>query len=264
MKIKLFILTVVATLFSTTAPASAYDIKNINSDTTGFKKLIDEFKPFVQQEGIAIPNPNASKLDPTKLKLAIDHEIRIFLLNEGAGKLSNQLKYIANGYNTQPSASIFGNISCIDTECQLPETQGTLHIGDWVNLGSFKAGTLFDFLLETTNDTDGQIDTYGANPASNPDGLDHLIAYEYKGYVVLGIEDWFGEKGATGGRNEGSDRDFNDVVFVVDFPVVEEAKETVPVPEPSSVFSILAVGAFGVGSVLKRKQQQKALDSSLS
>lgn len=247
-------------IFSTAKPATAYDIKSLDSDTTGFKNLIEEFKPFVQQEGIAIPNPNASKLDPSKLKLAIDHEIRIFLLNEGAGKLSNQLKYIANGYNNQPSASIFGNISCADSECQLPEKEGTLHIGDWVNLGSFKAGTSFDFLLETKNDIDGQIDTYGANPASNPDGLDHLVAYEYKGYVVLGIEDWFGEKGAIGGRNEGSDRDFNDVVFVVDLPVVKEAK----VPEPSSALGILAVSAFGVGSVLKRKRQQKAVDSSLS
>ncbi len=33
------------------------------------------------------------------------------------------------------------------------------------------------------------------------------------------------------------------------------------VPEPASVFGLLAFGAFGVGSLLKRKQQQKALDS---
>ncbi len=33
------------------------------------------------------------------------------------------------------------------------------------------------------------------------------------------------------------------------------------VPEPSSVLGLLAFGAFGVGSLLKRKQQQKALDS---
>jgi Thrombospondin C-terminal region/Alpha/beta hydrolase of unknown function (DUF1400) len=33
------------------------------------------------------------------------------------------------------------------------------------------------------------------------------------------------------------------------------------VPEPASVFSLLAFGAFGVSFLLKRKQQQKALDS---
>lgn len=238
-------------VFSVAIPAKAYDVKSIDTDTTGFKNLINEFQQSVQEEGIAILNPNARKLDPTKLQLATDHDVRIFFLDEGAGKLSNQLKFTATGYNTQPSASIFGNISCADIECKLPETEGTLHIGDWVNLGSFKAGTLFDFLLESKNDNDGQIDTYGANPASNPDGLAHLIAYEYNGYVVLGFEDWFGKKDATGGRNESSDRDFNDVVFVVDFPVVEEAK----VPEPSSALGILAIGSLGVGSVLKRKQK---------
>jgi hypothetical protein len=33
------------------------------------------------------------------------------------------------------------------------------------------------------------------------------------------------------------------------------------VPEPSSVFSLLTFGALGTGALLKRKQQQKALDS---
>ena len=34
------------------------------------------------------------------------------------------------------------------------------------------------------------------------------------------------------------------------------------VPEPTSVFSLVAFGALGVGSMLKRKQQQKSVSFS--
>ncbi|MGD2179654.1 DUF4114 domain-containing protein [Lusitaniella coriacea] len=238
-------------ILSIAAPSNAYTIRPIDEDTTGFKDVIDEYQQFVQPEGIVISNPKARQVDATKLKLATDHEVRIFFLNEGAGKISNQLKFTASGDASQPSPSIFGNISCSDPNCQLPETEGTLKIGDWVNLGSFSTGTLFDFLLESVNDKDGEIDVYGTNPALNPDGLDHVVAYEYKNRIVLGFEDLLGPQGTIEGRNEGSDRDFNDIVMVVDLPV--------SVPEPASTMGFVAIGLiFGTHQLRKyRKASQK-------
>lgn len=243
--------TIINVLFAAN-PSTAYTINRIETDTTGFKDIIGEFQQFVQKERLEISNPNAYRLDPSKLKLATDSNVRIFFLNEGATKRENQLKFTTSD-NTQPSASIFGNISCSDPKCIIRENSGNLRIGDWVDLGFFRSGTTFDFILESRNNNDGQIDIYGTNPATNPDGLDHVVAYQYKDYVVFGFENLFGQKGATGGRNEASDRDFNDSVFAIKLPAVNQSQ---PVPEGSSILSILAVSAVSIG--LRRKFKQKA------
>lgn len=50
----------------------------------------------------------------------------------------------------------------------------------------------------------------------------------------------------------------------VDFVKLTINAKEVSVPEPTSALGILAFGALGAGSVLKRKQQQKALDNRLN
>lgn len=229
-----------------TTPAIAYTIQPLSADTTGFSNLINEFQQkFVQPESLAIPDPEARVLNPERLRLSIDSNIRIFFLNEGAGKLNNQLKFTASGYGEQPSESIFGSISCSDPKCRIPEANGPLHIGDWVDLGNFVAGTSFNFLLESQNGIDGQTDVYSPNPVLNLDRLSHLVAYEYKGFVVLGFEDLFGPEKGVGGRNENSDRDFNDVMFVTNLPVSPpEPPESVP--EPSATLPLVGIGLLGL------------------
>ncbi|MFE1747479.1 DUF4114 domain-containing protein [Coleofasciculus sp. H7-2] len=266
MKIKLISSLTVAVIgtsvFSATAPASAYDIKSIDTDTTGFKDIIEEFQQFVSPSGVPFSNPTAYKLDLTKLKLGTDYNPRVYFLNEGAG-FRNQLGFTATNGSTFQSGLIFEDASCgiNNTECQGAANDGPLDIGDYVDLGNFSAGTLFNFWLKADGYNGGTY-VYGADPASNPDGLEHLVAYEYKGHLVIGFEDLYGPLGATEPPNQNSDRDFEDTVFVVKFPGLEKARKNVP--EPSSVLSILGVGAFGVSSLHKRKQQQKSQDSSLS
>ena len=79
------------------------------------------------------------------------------------------------------------------------------------------------------------------------------MAYEYKNRVILGFEDMFGSLKATGGRNEGSDRDFNDAVFVVDLPVAQAAA----VPEPTTMAG-LALAGGGLGFFKRRMKRQNA------
>ncbi|MEC4807199.1 MAG: DUF4114 domain-containing protein [Jaaginema sp. PMC 1079.18] len=228
--------------------AEAFTIKPIADDTTGFKNNIQTFQNlFVQPEGFEITDPSVRKIDPNKLTLATDYDVRMFFLNEGAGKRTNQLKFSTDGNQTF-SNSIFGDITCRDPQCELPETNGNLEVGDWVSLGNFKKGTNFSFVLETINSRDSKLDRYQADANKNPDNLDHLVAYEYNNYLVFGFEDTFGEKKQKGGRNEFSDRDFNDIVFVVDLPVEEE------VPEPSAWMSLGALGL--VGLVYRRRKKQ--------
>lgn len=236
-----------------TTPAIAYTIQPLSTDTTGFSNLIDEFQQkFVQPESLAIADPEARVLDPKRLQLSTDYNVRIFFLNEGAGKLSNQLKFTASGYGSQQSQSLFGNISCSDPGCRIPEPNGHLRIGDWVDLGNFVAGTSFDFLLESQNGIDGQTDVYHPNTILNPDGLSHLVAYEYKGFVILGFEDLLGPEKGIGDRNENSDRDFNDVMFVADLPVSQSKS----VPEPSATFALTGLALFGLAKLRRHSTSQ--------
>lgn len=228
--------------------AQAFDLKPLSADTTGFKNVINEYQQFVQGESQPFDNPAARELDPTQLKLKFDHDVRVFFLNEGASK-RNTLNFSATG-STLSSGAIFQDIACI-TGCNISEPDGNLNIGDWVSLGNFTSGTLFDFTLQAMNGMDNRVDTYGAKPEFNPDALSHLVAYEYKNRVVLGFEDLFGNQGATGSRNEGSDRDFNDVVFVVDLPIENSAAT----PEPTTMAGI-ALASCGMAT-LKRHQKRR-------
>jgi PEP-CTERM motif len=222
----------------------------LSEDTTGFKDILPDIQRlFVNPEGKPIDNPEAVQLDPLKLSLSMDAEVFAFFINEGAAK-RNQLDYFTTS-GTPGSGRIFEDISC-KNGCEISEPNGNLNIGNWVNLGSFAKGTQFDLRLRAKNDNDGQIDTYGANPLSNPDGLAHLVAYSYKGYVIAGFEDLLGSKGATGGRNEQSDRDFNDVLVAFKMPVdVNNAA----VPEPTTMAGLAIAG--GVGAYLKRRQKRQ-------
>jgi Domain of unknown function (DUF4114)/PEP-CTERM motif len=231
------------------AQAQSLTYQPLSADTTGFKNMIGDYQQFVQGERIGMNNPEARRLDPTKLLLKADHNVKVFFLNEGAAK-RNTLQYAATG-TTPASGTVFEKIACING-CVLSDADGNMNIGDWVSLGNHKKGTLFDFMLLAKNDNGGPIDTYRSNSALNPDGLAHMVAYEYKNRVVLGFEDLFGELGATGGRNEGSDRDFNDVMFVLDMPV-ERAEAT---PEPTTMAGMAIAGA-GIAAY-KRRQRRKA------
>ena len=227
----------------------AFSVQPLSNDTTGFKNVIGEYQSFVQKEGIGIGNPGLVKLDPSKLTLAAAHEVKVFFLNEGASKL-NDLTFSATGF-PPTTGTVFEKISC-KVGCEISEANGNLNIGDWVNLGLFNAGTTLDFKL-LAKGKNGATDTYGAKAQDNPDGLDHLVAYQYKDRVILGFEDLFGPLKETDGRNEGSDRDFNDVVAVVDLPVAQAAA----VPEPTTMAG-LALAGGGLGFFKRRMKRQAA------
>ncbi len=246
--------TAIASLGLTTicpSQAQAFDLKPLSDDTTGFKDVINEYQQFVQGESQPFDNPAARALDPTQLRLKFDHDVRVFFLNEGASK-RNTLNFSATS-STPSSGAVFQDIACM-TGCNISEPDGNLNIGDWVSLGNFTSGTLFDFTLQALNGMDNRLDTYGAKPGFNPDGLSHLVAYEYKNRVVLGFEDLFGNQGATGGRNEGSDRDFNDVVFVVDLPIENSAAT----PEPTTMAGIALAGS-GMAALKRRQKRRGAI-----
>lgn len=213
------------------------------------------YQQYVQKERVAIPNSGQLLLDPTKLKLKFDHNVTVSFINEGAG-FRNQLAFSSTG-TTNTSGLIFNDISCTGASCVGDWGGSALKLGDTVKLGNIKGGSQLDFGLKA-NGFNGGTNIFGTQTSKNEDGLQHVVAYAIgTRHILLGFEDLFGDLGATGGKNQNSDRDFNDAVFVVD--VGEENLRILKgekVPEPSIVLSLLGLGATGL--VARRRRSDLA------
>jgi Domain of unknown function (DUF4114)/PEP-CTERM motif len=227
---------------------------------TGFDDT--PFQAFVQKEGIAIQNSGQFKVDPSKLNLKYDYNVSSYFINEGAG-YHNQLAYSSTG-KTNQSNLLFKDASCGGAGCvggwDGDNYAGThLNFGDGVKMGTIKGGSQLDFFLrgDGVNRGDNAY-VYGTKTAANPDGLQHTVAYTFgKKYLMIGFEDLYGDgKSAQGKFGEGSDRDFNDTVFVVDIGEANvRALEGKSVPEPSVVLTLLGLGG---AALLKRRGGQQA------
>ncbi|HEY9628799.1 MAG TPA: DUF4114 domain-containing protein [Coleofasciculaceae cyanobacterium] len=236
------------------APASAFSWNNswtqspiLSKAQTGFDDT--PFQSFVQPERMEMVNVGQLLLDPTKLKLKSDYEVKVHFINEGAG-YRNQLAYEATGA-TNSTGLLFNDAS-----------DDVLRYGDSVNLGLLTAGTQLDFWLRADGKNRGDsANIFGTKTTSNADQLQHVFAASYKNYLVLGFEDLYGALGAwgqdpnTGLWNESSDRDFNDAVFVVDLGEENiKALNSAAVPEPSITLALLGMGAAGLTSLRRRQK----------
>lgn len=240
--------------------ASAFTWNNSWSQPTIYSKQQVGFndapyQKYVQAEGVAIPNSGQFLLDPSKLNLKFAHDVSVSFINEGAG-FRNQLGFSSTG-TTKTSGKIFNDISCEGAGCVGAWGGNALKLGDTVKLGTIKGGSQLDFGLKADG-FNGGTNIFGTKIPGNADGLQHVVAYAVdKSHLLLGFEDLYGAKGATGGKNQNSDRDFNDVVVVVDvgeknLKVLKGEK----VPEPSIVLSLLGLGAAGL--VVRRRQNNVA------
>ncbi|MEH2005779.1 DUF4114 domain-containing protein [Nostoc sp.] len=123
------------------------------------------------------------------------------------------------------------------------------------------AGTQLDFFLKADGLNNPNGNVFGTQTASNPDALQHVVAYAYNNYIILGFEDLYGGlqasgiDSATGKANENSDRDFNDVVIVLDIGEAN-VKQLIgaTIPEPSVTLSMFAVGAVSMFGLRRRRQ----------
>ena len=171
-----------------------------NEDGSSAGTGLQAFQQFVHKEASAInlDDLNARKLDANRLTLTEDvSDVKIYFIHEGAG-FRNQLKLTTTGA-TFKEGLVFVDGSQGGGEQQLRK-------GDYVSVGNIAAGTTLDFALLANGYQNDNFYTYYANVALNPDRLQHVIAYEYQGYLILAWEDLY----------NGGDKDYNDIVFAID------------------------------------------------
>ncbi|MEM8641517.1 MAG: DUF4114 domain-containing protein [Cyanobacteria bacterium P01_G01_bin.54] len=205
--------------------------------------LFDLFNGLVNQEKLEVPEGELefNEIDPEMLQvLSSDEPIEVFFINEGAFFL-NELSYTADDGS---SGVVFEEVS--STDSILPEANGALDLGEGTDIGTFAQGTVLDFFITPTNPSNGRTrDPIGTDAASNPNGLQHVIAksIEIDGdvWTLLGFED------NTSSR---SDRDFNDVVFVL--KGVGEQPVGPEIPEPTTLLGLLGVAALGATTLRRR------------
>lgn len=231
-------------LLLTTHPAFAFDPS--------------AFKPFIQKERQAVDpeKVNIFQLDPAKLNLIYDHEVKVHFLSEGA-MFRNQLGVNVKGTTNLNDTILFDDISCLDKSCSTltgyskPEissstiAKGGLTAGEYASLGTVKAGSTLDFWLNANGFLNPKATRWSTDTSKNKDGLQHVMAYEYEDYLVLGWEDLM----------NGGDKDYNDVVFAIDIGKANLQKireNSQDVPEPSTTAALIGVTAFGLSRVRRR------------
>lgn len=244
------------TTFSTGAEAAGLSLRS---------DLLTTFNQLVQAERVPFDELALPKLDNSRLYWdGNPNSVQAYFINEGAG-YRNQLLFAAND---GPLGMIFNDVS--STQSILSEGDGALSLGQGVALQEFFGPTQLSFFLRANGFNGGQ-NIYGSddyrnstigNQPVNADGLTHMIAYNYfdevaqENYTIIGFEDLWGELGASGGQNEGSDRDFNDVVFAIKgLSYRQPPTDPTDVPEPSALLGLLGLVLLG-GAGLQRQSSQ--------
>jgi hypothetical protein len=169
-------------------------------------------------ESVRLENVSGFKLDSEKLFLRMQarETIRVYFVAEGAG-YQNTLgfSFTPAGQKTPGTPhAIFPNGSVGTAKNR--SVNEPLRVGDFVEIGRGGNGWQLDFFLISDGFKrwkDGlrnanQFNWFWNDVEKNPDDLIHVVAFALPDcpYILIGFEDLF----------NGGDRDYNDMLFVVD------------------------------------------------
>ncbi len=222
------------------AASRAFQTSVLPGMLAAMKTILPEYKSKSAMDLAAI------SLDPSKLVLSVDTTARVYFLGEGAGYRNTIGISTTGGSPLSPGASIiFPDASSSDgyggSGSLVRTSNEPLVAGDFVNLGTFKAGTALDFFLIASGATGGR-NFSSTNQSLNSDGIVHAVSLAANGsaYLIIGFEDMMG----------GGDKDYNDVVFAVELGKANVAQLMgLGAPEPSLALGSLCAGvalfAFG-------------------
>ncbi len=194
-------------------------------------------------------NFNSIALDPSNLVLAQDATVRVYFLNEGAGYSNSLGISTTDGGPLAPDAAlIFPNASSSTgfggTGTAIRSSTNPLAPGDFVDLGTYSAGTSLDFFL-IANGAKGGSTFFSTDLSLNRDGIVHAVSLAPDGsaYLIIGFEDLL----------NGGDRDYNDVLVAVEIGKVNvQSLAGLGAPEPTLAMG--AVLAFGLLASCTRRR----------
>lgn len=191
----------------------------------------------------------AISLDPSKLVLNSDATARVYFLGEGAGNRNSLgISTTGGGPLSEDAALIFPDASSpagyAGSGSLIRTSREPLLAGDFVDLGTFKAGTALDFFL-IANGAVGGGEAFSTNLSLNKDGVVHAVSLAPNGsaYLIIGFED----------LNGGGDRDYNDLVFAVEIGKNNVSQLAgLGAPEPSLAAGCLLATAALLGFSRRR------------
>lgn len=174
------------------------------------KNVLPVVRQIVQQnlsEGVVLANVQTLKLEASKLFLRKEtaQPIRVYFLAEGAG-YQNTLGFaynLAGAVNPGKPYLIFPNASAGSWS----DSSVFVREGNFVDIGTGGNGWQLDFFL-IANGAGGGTTWWWNDIAKNPDSVQHIVTFAIPGspFLLIGFEDLYG----------GGDRDYNDLVYVVD------------------------------------------------
>ncbi|MGB0744754.1 MAG: DUF4114 domain-containing protein, partial [Opitutales bacterium] len=154
-------------------------------------------------ETLALEDISAVSLDPEALIMQNESSVRVYFLSEGAG-YRNTLGYttenLSSGETSEqllifPDASSqYSSLGGSDSLDGLSRNNSTpLVPGDFVDLGLYGPPELVDFFL-ISNGAGGGQNTYTADASTNPDLMQHVVAFAVSDspYLIIGFEDLYG------------------------------------------------------------------------
>ena len=251
--------------------AAPVDIGGSDAASAAFMSALPALKALVQANVPAIHagpiNAASMALDPSTLRLATDSSVRVYFLSESAGN-HNSLGFntFAPG-STLPTASTPGITS--DAQLIFPDASSSapgsissannsirsssepLLAGDFVDLGSFQAGTLLDLFMIAYGAQGGTI-ALGDETARNFDNFQHIVAFSSPGspYLIVSFEDTF----------HGGDQDYNDAVIALEFtPLASQASMS---PEPGTWAGLIGLCLMVGWNTLRGKASKRPIVSA--
>ncbi|MEO0793786.1 MAG: DUF4114 domain-containing protein [Verrucomicrobiota bacterium] len=219
-------------------------------------EVLPQMQDFINEslgERQGITNLSSISLDPSKLYLSNDANVRVYFVGEGAG-YHNTLGYNTDGasVNSGDPLLIFPNASSVDSYYQHGDenawrsSSAPLMPGDFVDLGLLEAGSQLDFFLIANGARGGSM-VWSTDDSANADGLVHTVSLAEDGspYLLIGFEDLYG----------GGDRDYNDLLFAVDIGAANVAYLANPEPSTWLIMGLFVVGVFYIA---RRRQTELA------
>ena len=210
------------------------------------------------------------QIDPNKLVLASATSVTATFINDGGAydsavgvdALAPGQGEPANWWEevTSPTASlVFANAGSTDSSWPsgtpgVRNTSQPVLPGDFVNMGTYAAGTKLDFFLMANGANQAWAPVFSANESLNEDGFNqHVAAFNVSvlglptmnsPYIFLAFKDMWG----------GGDRDMNDVIIALNVGAAN-VKSLLATPEPAMPLTFTA--CLGLALFAVRKNQKK-------